>query len=188
MQSPFVEVPVLPVVVPLGLVVFVLLAWRLKVKQLFSIPRVLVAAALGIYAAGIVGNTIFPIILNAPPRTEAWDSGIVYVPFADYELMDALTNMLVFVPLGILFALVLSQPAWWKVMLAVIASSLGIEATQLLVQDLFGGGHIADSSDLVSNVAGGALGYVLLRILMLVPGLAGFVDRFRWAAPAAAEH
>ena len=182
MNSHFIEVPVLPVVIPFGLIVFAFLLWQLKNKKLLSIPRALVAGALGVYAAGIAANTVFPIVLNAVPRTEPWYSGIVVLPFADYELMDALTNMLVFVPLGILIALVLSKPNWWKVLIVVTATSLGIELSQLLVQDLFGGGHIADASDLLSNMAGGMVGYAALLMLGCIPGLSGFINLFRWGS------
>lgn len=178
--SHFIEVPCLPVVIPFGFIVFAFLLWQLKNKKLLSIPRALVAGALGVYASGIVANTVFPIVLNAVPRTEPWYSGIVVLPFVDYEFMDAVTNMLVFVPLGVLIALVLSKPKWWKVLLVVTATSLGIELSQLLVQDLFGGGHIADASDLLSNMAGGMVGYIALLMLEGVPRVSGFIDQFRW--------
>ncbi len=181
------EIPVLPVVIPLGIAVSALLLWRLGAKELFSIPRALVAAALGIYAAGIVGNTIFPIYLHplvtSNPFTDFddWMQGIVFVPFADYEFMDFAINALVFLPLGMLFSLLFTKPSWWKVLLAVTATSLGIELTQLVTQSYFGGGHIADSSDLVSNVVGGVAGYLLLVILCRLPWFARFADRFRWS-------
>lgn len=185
MSNPFEQVPVLPVVIPLGIVVFALLVWRLAARRLFTVPRAAVAAALAVYAAGIVANTVFPIYVHVTPSREPWTSGVVFIPFAHYELEDAVTNVLVFVPLGILFALLLAKPRWWKVLIAATATSLGIELTQLAVQELFGGGHIADTSDLVSNVAGGLLGYLLFAALSRLSWFARFAAYFRWA-PAAA--
>ena len=112
--------------------------------------------------------------------------GVVLIPFANYEWGDAVQNILVFVPLGILIALLLTRPSPWKVLLAVTGTSLAIELTQLAVSDFFGGGHIADTSDLVSNVAGGMLGYALLLVLTRIPWFARFAEQFRWASTAQA--
>ncbi|MFF3026153.1 VanZ family protein [Microbacterium sp. NPDC057944] len=180
-----VQVPVLPVVIPLGIVIFGLLLWRLVAKRLLSVPRALVAAALAVYAAGIVGNTVFPIFVNPIIGPDDWTPGLALIPFADYEIEDALINVAVFVPLGMLVPLLLAKPTWGKVLLAVVGTSLGIELIQLAAQKYFAGGHIADVNDLLSNVAGGMLGYLLLLALYRVPGLSGVIERFHWA-PAAA--
>jgi len=170
MNNPFAAVPVLPVVVPLGLALFALLLWRLRARGLFSAPRATVAAALSIYAAGISANTVFPIYLNKPD-SGPWIPALALLPFHDYEVQDALMNMVVFLPLGILIPLVLARPSWWKVLATVVGISLAIEMAQLGAQGLFAGGHIADVNDLIFNTAGGALGYGLFLLLALVPGL-----------------
>ena len=177
----------LPVVIPLGAVIFGLLVRRLVVKRRFTVPRAAVAAALGVYAAGIAANTVFPIYVHVIPGTQPWTAGVVFVPFVNYELEDAVTNVLVFVPLGILFALMFAKPSWWRVLIAVTATSLGIEMTQFAVQELFGGGHIADTSDLLSNVVGGLLGYLLFATLTRMPWFARFAERFRWAPAETAD-
>lgn len=181
MDNPFGEVPVLPVVIPLAFVVFSLMLWRLRIRRAFSWPRAAVAAALAVYAAGIVGNTIFPIFLNKPSSGEPWIPALALVPFADYEIDDALTNVLVFVPLGILVALVLTRPTWPRVIGASAAVSLAVELSQLAAQRFFAGGHVADINDFLSNVTGGALGYGVLLLAVRIPRLGRFVDRFRWA-------
>ena len=182
MDNPFGEVPVLPVVIPLGLALFAFLIWRLHARRLFSVPRAAVAAAISVYAAGIIGNTIFPIFLAKPDSGEPWMPALSLIPFADYEIEDALMNIAVFVPLGILFPLLLARPTWLKVMAAVVASSLAIELTQLAAQGLFAGGHVADVSDLICNTVGGALGYGLLVLAARVPALVRLIDRFRVSA------
>ena len=183
MNNPFSQVPVLSVVIPLGIVVFALLGWRLYAARSFSIARLSVAAALAIYAAGIVANTVFPIYLDKPERTEPWSPYVALIPFADYEIADALMNVAVFVPLGMLIPLVLARPTWWKVTAIAIATSVTIEVAQLAVQALFRGGHIADVSDLICNTTGGVLGYGILLALSAIPGLSRLIDRFRWAIP-----
>ncbi len=53
----------MPVVVPLGVAVFGLLLWRLGVRRALSLPRAAVAAVVAVYAAGVVGNTLFPTVV-----------------------------------------------------------------------------------------------------------------------------
>lgn len=181
MSNPFAEVPVLPVVIPFGIVVFAVLLAVLWARRSFSLPRAAVAAAVAVYAAGIVGNTIFPIFLDKPDSGIPWTPGLALIPFADYELDDALMNMLVFVPLGILIPLMLARPTWLKVVGTAAITSLTVESLQLAAQAYFAGGHIADINDFLSNVAGGALGYGLLLLLARVPALARLIDLFRWS-------
>lgn len=187
MSDPFEQIPVLPVVIPLGVIIFGLLLWRLASTRLFSVPRALVAAALAVYAAGIVGNTVFPIYLDPLTGGDDWTPGLALVPFADYEWEDAAMNLLIFVPLGMLVVLLLAKPSWWKVLLIVAGTSLGIETLQFAAQKYFAGGHIADVNDLLSNVVGGMLGCALLAALSRVPRLAGMIDRFRWARTPAVD-
>ncbi|WP_433585589.1 VanZ family protein [Microbacterium hydrocarbonoxydans] len=182
MSDPFEQIPVLPVVVPLGILVFGLLLWRLVARRIFSVPRALVAAALAVYAAGIVGNTVFPIYLHPLTGGDEWTPGLALVPFADYEWEDATMNILIFVPLGMLVVLLLATPSWWKVLLVVVGTSGGIETLQLAAQRYFAGGHIADVNDLLSNIVGGMLGYALLVVLSRVPVLSGVIGRFRWTS------
>ena len=177
----FREVPVLPVVIPLGAVVLALLLWRLHRTGRLTVPRAAVALALAVYAAGVVANTVFPIFLDKPVTSAAWDAHLVLVPLVDYEVADALMNVLVFVPLGMLLPLLLARTSWWRVVLAAAAFSLAIEVTQYVTSHLLGGGHIADASDLLFNVVGGVLGFGLFTLLSGVPALDAFFDRFRWS-------
>jgi len=181
MNTPFHELPVLPVVVPLGLVIFAVFLWRLWARRLLSIPRGALAAAVAIYAAGITANTVFPIYLDKPPRTEPWTPALALIPFVDYEVHDALINVVVFIPLGILVALVLERPVWWKVVVIALGASLAIELLQLAVQALFLGGHVADVNDLIFNVSGAAFGLGLYLLATRIPVIDRFADKFRWA-------
>jgi len=184
MSSPFQEVPVLPVVIPLGVLIFALLLLHLRGRGLFSVPRVAVAAAVAVYAAGITANTVFPIFLNKPERPGSWEPGLALIPFVDYELYDAVMNMAVFLPLGMLVPLMLRGPVWWKVLVGIGASSLTIELTQLAAQAFLAGGHIADINDFLFNVLGGATGYGLFRLMVRIPVLSAIINRFRWSKPS----
>lgn len=180
MSNPFDQVPVLPVVIPLGLALFAILILGLRARRLLSLPRAAVAAALSIYVAGIVANTIFPIFLDAPGSGEPWVPSLALIPFVDYEVEDALVNVAVFVPLGVLIPLLVARPRWRSVLAISAGASLSIELLQLAAQRFFGGGHIADINDFIFNVAGAALGYALLLLVVRSARGAALVDRFRW--------
>ena len=176
----FREVPVLPVVVPLGAVVLAVLPWRLRRAGRLTVPRAAVALALAVYAAGVVANTVFPIFLDKPVISAPWNAHLALVPLRDYEVTDAVMNVLVFVPLGMLVPLLTARLSWWGAVAAAAAFSLAIEVTQLVTAHLLGGGHIADVNDLVFNVVGGVVGFALVTVLARVPVVEAAVDRFRW--------
>ena len=176
----FHQVPVLPVVVPLAAAVLAGLMWSLIRSGRFSVPRAAVALALCVYVAGIVANTVFPIFLDKPVSSTPWGSHLAVVPFADYELADALMNVLVFVPVGVLVPLLKPRASWGRAVAAAAVLSLTIEVTQLVTAHLLGGGHIADVNDLIFNVTGGAVGFALFSVLVKVPFFGAVADRFRW--------
>jgi glycopeptide antibiotics resistance protein len=186
--DPFGEVPALPVAVPFGVVVFVLQVVLLHRGGRSSWPRTAVAAAIATYAAGVLANTVFPVFLDPAPRAEPWSPTLALIPFHDYEVGDALTNVVVFVPLGILIPLLMRRPSWWKVLLTAAAVSLTIELLQLAAQRLFSGGHVADVNDLIWNTVGGVVGFTIVVLVARVPGIAAILQRFRWHADEATAH
>lgn len=183
----FRQVPVLPVVVPLGVVTVAVLLMRLVGRGRFSLPRAAVALAIGVYAAGIVANTVFPIFLDKPVGTVPWAAHLALVPLSGYEVADAVQNVLVFVPLGMLAPLLAARPSWWRTVAVAACVSLAIEVTQLATAHLLGGGHLADVNDLIFNVLGGAAGYVALAALTRVPAIEALVGRFRWRTAGAPD-
>jgi glycopeptide antibiotics resistance protein len=179
----FHEVPVLPVVIPVAAAVFAALVWHLHRKGLLTAARAAVAFVLCVYAAGVIANTVFPIFLDMPAMDAQWNYFFVAVPMVDYEFRDAVTNILIFVPVGMLVPLLVARASWWRVVVIGAIFSLAIEVTQFVTAYLLGGGHIADVNDLLSNTVGGALGFGLFSAVLRVPGAAAIVDRFRWTEP-----
>lgn len=180
----FHQVPVLPVVVPAAAAALAVLLTVLARRGRLTAPRAAVAVALCVYGAGIVANTVFPIFLDKPAADGPWHAHLVLTPLVDYEVADALMNVAVFVPLGVLTALLRARASWPRAVLVAACVSLAIEISQLVTAHLLGGGHLADVDDLLFNVLGGALGYGLLRASTRVPRVAALVDRFRWTGPA----
>ena len=174
----FREVPVLPVVLPVAAAIFLILLWYLHNRGRLSVPRAAVALALCVYAAGVVANTIFPIFLNKPAGSALWT--VYLVPLADYEVRDAVMNILVFVPVGILVPLLVAKASWGRVLAVAAVFSLAIELAQLVTGNLLGGGHVADLNDLLFNIAGAVLGFGLFSTLSRVPVAAVLINRFCW--------
>lgn len=69
MSNPFGKVSALLVVIPAGVALFVILVRRLRARRALTAPRASVVAALSVYAAGVVANTVFPIFLNPRAAT-----------------------------------------------------------------------------------------------------------------------
>ncbi|MEZ0165265.1 VanZ family protein [Kineococcus sp. LSe6-4] len=179
-ETLFRQVPVLPVVVPVAAVAFLGLLWSLRRRGRLSLPRAAVAAALCVYLAGTIANTVFPVFLDKPTGTRPWSAFLNVVPVVGYEPADFAMNVAVFVPLGVLVALVVTRPSWTRVLAVAAAISATIEVTQFVTATTLGGGHVADVNDLLSNVVGGLLGAGLLALLDRVPAVRAVVDRFRW--------
>lgn len=176
----FREVPVLPVVVPVAAAIFVALLWHLHRRGRLSAPRAAVAFVLCVYAAAVIANTVFPIFLNKSASSAPWYTALVVVPLAGYEVSDAVMNILVLIPVGMLVPLFVARTSWRRVVAVAAAFSLMIEVTQLATAHFLEGGHIADVNDLIFNVVGALLGFGLLSALSRVPGAAVLIDRFRW--------
>ncbi|MBF4632740.1 VanZ family protein [Clavibacter michiganensis subsp. phaseoli] len=176
----------MPVALVIGVIAFAIQLVLLLRSRRFTWPRAAVAAAIAVYAAGIFANTVLPIYLNRPPQGKPWTPGLALIPFYDYEVMDAVTNVIVFAPLGILIPLLMRRPSWWKVLLTAAAVSLTIELLQIVTNGLFRGGHIADVNDFLWNTVGGAVGYAIFVLVSRTPGLSRLVDVFRWYPTATA--
>ncbi|THE06831.1 VanZ family protein [Microbacterium oleivorans] len=185
--NPFGAVPVLPVAIPVGVLLFVLLFVLLARGKKLTWPRAVTAAVVAVYAAGIFANTIFPIYLSPVDSGEPWTPKLALVPFYDYEVDDALMNIAVFVPLGVLIPLLMRRASWAKVVLTAVSVSLGIELAQLAAQAFFAGGHIADVNDLMWNTVGGVVGYAVYLLALRIPGLSSLARLFRWTDDSSAR-
>lgn len=111
----------------------------------------------GAYVAVVLTITMWP----APATTDApeWAQAVLRllhdagVPMSFWAL-EALANVLMFVPFGVLGMLLSRRPAW-LVVLAGAGFTTAIELTQLLVP-----GRVATLQDVVMNTAGAAVGSV----------------------------
>lgn len=74
-----------------------------------------------------------------------------------YGHVEAVANVMLFVPLGILGALALGSRSWWWVVLAALLVSTSIEVAQLGLS-----GRTSHGRDIVANTAGAFAGAVLV--------------------------
>lgn len=176
----FGEVPVLPFVLPFGAAVFGALLVVLRSRRRLSLPRTAVAATAALYAAGITANTVFPIYLAWPSTDTPQSLPLNLVPVIGYEVPDAATNVLIFIPLGILLSLLLQRPTLLKVAVIGASISLVIEATQFVTASFAHGGHIADINDWLANSIGALVGYAIYALTMRQRTLRRILIPFRW--------
>lgn len=179
------EVPTLSVVVPLGVAAFAVLLWVLHRRCAMTAPRILVAAVVCVYGAGVVANTILPIYLGgASDYGVPWTAYLNLAPLENNEPADMLQNVVVFLPLGVLLPIVARVDSVLRVLLCGFLLSLGMEAIQLANAVTGHGGHVADINDLLANTLGAPAGYGLYRIAMLLRPVARLVTAASWPSRA----
>jgi hypothetical protein len=179
--SPWDQVPVLPVVVPLGVLVLAVLLWRLHRRGALTLPRAAVGAVVAVYVAGVVANSLFPVFLGKPATLSWWQVPDL-VPVAGYEVRDLLENVAVFVPLGVLLPLVARVRSLPAVVVRGFLISLAIELLQWVNAVTVQGGHAPDVNDLASNTLGALLGYLVFRVALLLPAAARLARAATWPA------
>lgn len=86
-----------------------------------------------------------------------------YVESLDYDRLELLANIALFVPVGMFALLLVGAGAWWVALLAPAALTLGIETAQIGIP-----GRVPDERDLFANAVGGVLG-VLVALLLTLP-------------------
>ncbi len=74
----------------------------------------------------------------------------------DYGTVEFASNVLMFVPIGLLFLLLLDLRRWWLAILLGVALTCGIEFAQQFLPT-----RVADPRDLLSNSIGATIGVVV---------------------------
>lgn len=138
--------------------------WKSSGKDVF-----LVKTTLYIYLSFVLYYTLMPIIAFLPTtlfnlrfRPMNW------IPFIDVSLgrgdfiRQIILNVIMTVPFGFLFPLTKKgNEKWPSVLLATFLLSLSIE----ILQSVLGNGvRTADITDIITNVSGGILGYMIYLI------------------------
>jgi glycopeptide antibiotics resistance protein len=141
-----------PIIYPLFLVLLLaLIAFgAVRATRPTRTPSSWIAVAIGSWLAALVFMTVRPgsglgVRLNLIP----------FVVDGPGSANDAVRNVFVFVPLGMLLA-----AAGWR-LLTVLGAALAVSLSIEIAQYLTDWGRTADVNDLLTNVAGAAIGWVV---------------------------
>jgi glycopeptide antibiotics resistance protein len=162
MPSHQLDVPALPILLPLGIVLMVLSAVLLHRRGRLSGRRLATVWLAGWYAVAVIGATLLPLHL-------AWGPGagppelyrIILVPLTTMRVDDFLLNIVMTLPLAALLYLVLGLRDQRRVVLTGFLISLVIEITQAVINLAWHGNRWADVNDLISNTLGALLGFLI---------------------------
>lgn len=123
--------------------------------------RVLLAAASAVYLAALASLTLGP-----QPETVGgtlvtlgdWFAGWQATAWLTFAVLEFLANIVLFVPLGVLWVAWAGPRRWWLAALAGLAVTVAIEATQALALS----DRYPDVRDLVANTLGAVVGAALM--------------------------
>lgn len=90
-------------------------------------------------------------------------SGDNTLDWITYALVEFTANIVLFVPVGALFVLMLGWRRWWLAVLLGVALTVSIEAAQLVLPD-----RVTDPRDVVSNSIGSTIGVAIVLVVTAV--------------------
>ena len=136
--------------------------WKVQGKDVLFINTIMY-----IYLSFVLFFTLMPIITSLPFIFNHPYDSMNLVPFIDVLngrgdfIRQVVLNMIMTIPFGFLMPLVKKENVrLLKVVFYTFLLSLGIE----LLQPLINGFRLADITDLITNVIGGSIGYVMYLI------------------------
>ena len=139
--------------------------WKAEGKDILFINTLMY-----IYLSFVLYFTLMPVITSLPFVFNHSYVPMNLVPFIDVSygrgdfIRQIVLNVIMTIPFGFLLPLIKSKTSLIKIMLYTFLLSLGIEILQPLVSDF----RSSDITDLITNVFGGVLGYILYFLLSLL--------------------
>ena len=85
-----------------------------------------------------------------------------YALWLDYDRLEFLANIALFVPVGMFGLLLVGVGAWWVALFAPVGLTFAIETAQLGIP-----GRVSDERDLLANTVGGVIGVLVALVLTL---------------------
>jgi VanZ family protein len=122
---------------------------------------------LGIYVIGLAVVALSPVspIRGVDLSQELDSAGLGWVT---YTQLESFANVMLFVPLGLLIALLVSTRWWWAVVVVLVLLAGGIE----LGQALFLPGRVPTIDDVLANSTGAVVGVAIAAVIRGVAYLA----------------
>jgi glycopeptide antibiotics resistance protein len=177
MPADHVDVPALPVLLPLGVALMAASWLVLRRRGRLTARRFGAASVAGWYAVAVLGATLLPLHL-------AWGPGagpaelfrIIVVPLTTMRVDDFLLNIVMTLPLAAVLRIVLGIRGKGRVVLTGLMISAGIELIQAVLVLALHGNRWADVNDMISNTLGAWLGFLALRRALRVPPFRAFLE------------
>ncbi|MBM2623305.1 VanZ family protein [Actinoplanes sp. LDG1-06] len=175
MPSGQLEVPALPILIPLGTTIMVVTVVVLLRLRALAPGRLIAMWAAGWYAVAVLGATMLPLDIAWGPEAGSPELyRFLLVPFVTMRVDDFLLNVIMLVPLAAALRVVAGVRDRRRVVLTGFLISLTIETTQGLLLFFLHGNRWADTNDLIANTLGAWLGWVIIQ----APAAARALDRW----------
>jgi len=115
---------------------------------------------LGVYVIALAVIALSPVspIRGLDLSQELDAAGMGWVT---YTQLESFANVVLFVPFGLLIALLVPTRWWWVVVVGLVAVAGGIE----LGQALFLPGRVPSIDDVLANSTGGAIGVIIAGVI-----------------------
>ncbi|MEU4558687.1 VanZ family protein [Actinoplanes sp. NPDC023936] len=157
------QIPALPVLVPLAVMLFAAVGWRLRRTP----GRLLLGAAAVAYALAVVAVTLLPLQIATGDYANQipWYEKGNWLPVITIDVVTFVANIVMFVPLGVLLALGDRTRTAGNVARIALACSAAVEIVQFVTNVLVSSGRQADVNDLIANTLGGVLGFLAWRAI-----------------------
>ncbi len=124
----------------------------------------LLLAVTGLYLLAVAWITLNPF--PGDPHRNAFLEGLLAafaatpaLAWIDYDVVEFTANILLFVPMGVLLALLLGRGRRWLALSLGIAASLAIEFVQV-----FEPARVSDARDIIANSLGAIVGIGLVLV------------------------
>lgn len=119
--------------------------------------RYIMRLLLAVYVLLIYCSTVFFRIAEDVRKYD-------FTPFWSYDnpeyFLERIMNIVVFIPVGFLLGVSISNIKWWKVLLVGICLSTSIEFLQLITKSGF-----SEIDDIMHNTLGCIIGYLLFQLI-----------------------
>lgn len=135
--------------------------------------RAVLPVLTAVYLAAVAWITLNPVPGNPAgnPLLRALLRAVSAVPgfaWVDYDVAEFTANILLFVPMGLLFTLLLGPWRWWLAVAIGVAATLVIEFAQLFLPARF-----TDARDLLANTLGTVAGVGIALLISAASRRAG---------------
>ncbi|GAB2614870.1 hypothetical protein Aab01nite_27020 [Paractinoplanes abujensis] len=176
MPSGQLQVPALPILIPLGTVLMVTAVVVLRRRRALAPGRLVAVWAAGWWAVAVLGATLLPLDIAWGPEAGPPELfRFLLVPFLDMRVDDFILNIIMLLPLAAALRVVAGVRDRGRVVLTGFLISLSIETVQALLLVFLHGNRWADVNDLMANTLGAWLGWLIIQ----GPAAARRLDR--WA-------